>query len=71
VRAKVQEEGRTTPLDLRPLPPSRRLRAPEETPSRQPLPLRRALLWGLVAAGIIAGLVLYFLYGRLMEPLVV
>jgi hypothetical protein len=28
------------------------------------------VLWGLAALAIIAGLVLYFLYGRLLEPLI-
>jgi hypothetical protein len=28
------------------------------------------VVWGLVAAAVIAGLVLYFLYGRLLAPLV-
>jgi hypothetical protein len=28
------------------------------------------VLWGFVAAAVIAGLVLYFLFGRLLAPLV-
>jgi hypothetical protein len=50
---------------------NRFLRHPDETPPRpSTVPVRRALMWGLIAAAIILGLVLYFLYARLLQPLV-
>jgi type VI protein secretion system component VasF len=50
---------------------SRFLRHPDETPPRpSEVPVRRAIMWGLIAAAIVVGLVLYFLYARLLQPLV-
>jgi hypothetical protein len=50
---------------------SRFLRHPDETPPRpSDVPVRRTLMWSLIAAAIIAGLVLYFIYARLLQPLV-
>jgi type VI protein secretion system component VasF len=50
---------------------SRFLRHPDESsPPQAEVPARRLVLWALVGAAIIVGLVLYFLYARLLEPLV-
>jgi type VI protein secretion system component VasF len=50
---------------------SRFLRQADETPAQgRDVPVRRAVMWGLVGAAIIVGIVLYFLYARLLEPLV-
>ena len=50
---------------------NRFLRHPDETPPRpSAVPVRRVLLWGLIGAAIVLGLVLYFLYARLLQPLV-
>jgi len=50
---------------------TRFLRHPDEsTPQPTDVPVRRALMWALVGVAIIVGLVLYFLYARLLEPLV-
>ena len=65
----VQEEGRTTPSHERPLRLSRFLRGQGSTPDPDAVPLRRALLWLLFGAVVIAGLVMYFKYERLVVPL--
>jgi len=45
-------------------------RRPDETPPPPAeVPVRRALVWGLIGAAIVVGLVLYFLYARLLQPL--
>lgn len=50
---------------------TRFLRQPDETPPQPSrLPIRRLLLWALIGVAIVVGLVLYFLYARLLEPLV-
>ena len=38
-------------------------------PESQPIPVRRSLVWLLVAAGIAVGVVLYFAYARSLTPL--
>jgi hypothetical protein len=48
---------------------SSRNQRPDETPPPADVPARRALVWGLIGAAIIVGLVLYFLYARLLQPL--
>jgi len=49
---------------------SRFLRHPDETPPRpSDVPVRRAVMWGVIGAVIVVGLVLYFLYARLLQPL--
>jgi type VI protein secretion system component VasF len=49
---------------------SRYLRHPDETPPKPAeVPVRRVLMWGLIGAAIVVGLVLYFLYARLLQPL--
>ena len=40
------------------------------TPASGTLTIRRTLLWSLVGIAIVAGLVLYFRYGRTLTPLV-
>jgi hypothetical protein len=49
---------------------SRSHRQSDAPPSRDTVPLRRVLLWALAGAAILAGLVLYFRYARLIVPLV-
>ena len=49
---------------------SRYIRHPDETPPKPAeVPLRRWVLWGLIGVAIVVGLVLYFLYARLLQPL--
>ena len=49
---------------------SRSQRPSDETPPPPAeVPVRRALVWGIIGAVIIVGLVLYFLYARLLQPL--
>jgi type VI protein secretion system component VasF len=49
---------------------SRYLRQPDETPPPpSDVPVRRWVLWGVIGAAIVVGLVLYFLYARLLQPL--
>jgi hypothetical protein len=49
---------------------SRFLRHPDETPPPPAeVPVRRALMWGLIGAAIVVGIVLYFVYARLLQPL--
>jgi type VI protein secretion system component VasF len=52
------------------LPLSRFLRKPAESSSPSDVPARRALLWAIVGAAVVVGLVLYFMYARLLEPLI-
>jgi hypothetical protein len=65
----VQEEGRTPPPAIGPLRLSRILRHPETATDPGAIPLKRALWWGLFAVVLLAGLVMYFKYGRLVVPL--
>jgi hypothetical protein len=49
---------------------SRFIRQPDETPPQPAeVPLRRWVMWGLIGAAIVVGIVLYFLYARLLQPL--
>lgn len=49
---------------------SRFIRHPDETPpAPSDVPVRRALVWALIGAAIVVGIVLYFLYARLLQPL--
>lgn len=49
---------------------NRYLRHPDETPPKPAeVPARRALMWGLIGVAIVVGIVLYFLYARLLQPL--
>ena len=65
----VQEEGRTPPSRHRPLRISRKLRDQGSPPEPEVVSPRRAVLWLLFAAAVIAGLVMYFKYERLVVPL--
>lgn len=50
---------------------NRFLRHPDESPPRpSDVPVRRAVMWSLIGLAIVVGLVLYFLYARLIQPLV-
>ena len=50
---------------------SRYFRSPDDSaPDDSALPIKRVLIWALVGAAILLGLVLYFLYARLLEPLI-
>ena len=42
---------------------------PQETSDEQRLPLRRALVWGLIGLVVLIGVLLYFRYERLLGPL--
>jgi hypothetical protein len=48
---------------------SRIFRQPEPAPDPDAVPLRRVLVWALVGLVLVAGLVLYFKYERLVAPL--
>jgi hypothetical protein len=49
---------------------SRFIRQPDETPPQSAdVPMRRWVMWGLIGAAIVVGIVLYFLYARLLQPL--
>jgi hypothetical protein len=65
----VQEEGRTIPSHDRALRLSRIFRGQGSTPDPEAVPLRRTLPWLLLGAAVIAGLVMYFKYERLVVPL--
>jgi hypothetical protein len=65
----VQEEGRTPPSRHRSLRFSRNLRDDGSPPGPDDVSPRRALLWLLFGAVVIAGLVMYFKYERLVVPL--
>ena len=65
----VQEEGRTPPSRNRPLRISRIFRDRGSPPDPDAVSPRRALLWLLFGAVVIAGLVMYFKYERLVVPL--
>jgi hypothetical protein len=43
---------------------------PDEPTDEPRIPLRRAVLWGLIAAAILVGVYLYFRYERVLAPLV-
>jgi type VI protein secretion system component VasF len=43
---------------------------PQASSDEEAVPLRRVLVWALVAVAILVGLVLYFMYGRRITPLV-
>lgn len=60
----VQEEGRTPPTEYGTLRLSRSHQDPA-SPSASPrdtIPLRRIILWIVVALAVVLGLVLYFIY---------
>jgi len=68
----VQDTGRTNPPhERRPdVRFSRFIRQPDETPPQPAeVPVRRWVMWGLIGAAIVVGIVLYFLYARLLQPL--
>lgn len=49
---------------------SRYIRHPDESPPKPAeVPVRRWVMWGLIGVAIVVGLVLYFLYARLLQPL--
>jgi hypothetical protein len=43
---------------------------PKASADDEPVPLRRVLLWALVGAAIVVGIVLYFKYERQIAPLI-
>jgi hypothetical protein len=43
---------------------------PDERSDEQRVPLRRAVLWGLIGVAILLGVYLYFQYERVLAPLV-
>ncbi len=43
---------------------------PDEPPDEQRIPVRRALLWTVIAVAIVVGVYLYFQYERGLAPLV-
>jgi hypothetical protein len=42
---------------------------PQESPDEQRVPLRRALVWGLIGLVVLIGVLLYFRYERVLAPL--
>jgi hypothetical protein len=48
---------------------SRVVRQPDTLVDAEIVPLRRALIWVLVGAALVVGLVLYFKYEPLIQPL--
>lgn len=48
---------------------SRVVRPPDASADSDALPIRRAILWVLVGAALLLGLVLYFKYEPLIQPL--
>lgn len=49
---------------------SRVVRSPDTPTDPDAVPLRRVILWIIVAAALVVGVVLYFKYERLLVPLV-
>jgi hypothetical protein len=49
---------------------SRILRTPDSPGDDERVPVRRVLLWLIVGAAILAGIVLYFKYERQLTPIV-
>jgi type VI protein secretion system component VasF len=43
---------------------------PKSSSDEEVIPLRRLVVWALVAVAIVVGLVLYFVYERQITPLV-
>ena len=67
----MQEEGRpsipSTRLEMR---PTREVRAePEITETDQEVSYRKIVLWVVVGLAIVAGVVSYFKYAKLLAPL--
>ena len=63
--------ARRRPLNPSPISAVRLSRLlPKSSSDEEAVPLRRVLLWALVAVGIVVGLVLYFIYERQITPLV-
>ena len=44
--------------------------SPPPRPPEERVPIRRAVLWSIVAIVLAAGVVLYFLYGGAIAPLI-
>jgi hypothetical protein len=67
----VQEEGRppipSNRLEMRPMSEVRA--EPEITESEQAVSYRKVVLWVLVGLAIVAGVVSYFKYAKLLAPL--
>jgi hypothetical protein len=42
----------------------------DEPSGEQRVPLRRAVVWGLIAVAVLVGVYLYFQYERVLAPLV-
>ncbi len=42
----------------------------DEPPDEQRVPLRRAVLWGIIGVVVVIGVYLYFQYERVLAPLV-
>ena len=65
-----QEEGRPPTPTVRLMRLSRILRTPDSPGDDERVPIRRMLLWIIVAAAILAGIMLYFKYERQLTPIV-
>lgn len=65
----MQEEGPCPPLISWPLRLSRIFRPDEAQHLEEQIPFRRKVAWGLVWVGIVVGIALYFIYARLLTPL--
>jgi hypothetical protein len=66
----VQGTGRQSTLSLWPsVRLSRIVRHPDTPTDADLVPLRRAILWVVVGAALVVGLVLYFKYEPLIQPL--
>ena len=66
----MQEEGRKTTLTNGPVRLSRVFRQPDAQTETDSVPLRSIVLWAVVAAAIVAGVVLYFRFARHLTPLI-
>ncbi len=65
-----QEEGRPRPPTVRRLQRSRIIPTSDPSLEDEPVPVRRVLLWSIVAILIVVGIVLYFRFERQLTPIV-
>ncbi len=63
---RVQEEGHLPPRNRAGIP----VTSPPPRPPEERVPIRRAVLWSIVAFVLAAGVVLYFLFGQSIDPLI-
>ncbi|MDB4913513.1 MAG: hypothetical protein JWM95_1157 [Gemmatimonadetes bacterium] len=66
----MQEEGPCFSFNCRHVRLSRILRPEDTDTGEEPIPASRMLVWTLVWIGVLAGVVLYFKYARLLTPLI-